>query len=92
MTETLAIIPCYRVKDKVQHVLEALGSTMPIICVDDACPEASGQFIESLGLPNVTVLYHENNLGVGRSIILVTPGTNLLSRETSLVGIRLSTV
>lgn len=65
MTETLAIIPCYRVKDKVQHVLEALGSTMPIICVDDACPEASGQFIESLGLPNVTVLYHENNLGVG---------------------------
>ncbi len=62
-----AIIPCYKVKSKIKDVLESLPD-VAIICVDDACPEASGSFIEQLNLPNVTVLTNPQNLGVGGAV------------------------
>lgn len=68
MSDCIAIIPCYCVRDKIQSVLESIGNRMDVICVDDACPQGSGRFVESLNLPNVTVLYNEKNLGVGGAV------------------------
>lgn len=63
-----AIVPCYNVKAKVEAVLRSMDPSIAVICVDDACPEASGAYIESLTLPNVAVLYNETNLGVGGAV------------------------
>jgi dolichol-phosphate mannosyltransferase len=63
-----AIVPCYKVKAKVEAVLRGIHPAVAIVCVDDACPEQSGQWIEQLKLPNVTVIYNEKNLGVGGAV------------------------
>lgn len=64
------VVPCYRVK---AHVLDVLKEIPPIVegifCVDDACPEKSGLFIEQVNAdPRVLVIYNENNLGVGGAV------------------------
>lgn len=65
------IIPCYRVANKIESVIEAIPLYVKfIICVDDACPERSGEFIQS----NITdhrlkVLFHEKNKGVGGAMV-----------------------
>ncbi len=61
------VIPSYKVK---AHILEVLGAIGPeverIYVVDDACPENSGQWVESgCRDPRVKVLYHPVNRGVG---------------------------
>ena len=42
------VIPCYKVRD---HILKVIARTPPwvegIVCVDDACPDGSGDFIEA---------------------------------------------
>jgi len=64
----IAIIPCYRVKDKIKGVLDNIDPDIDIICVDDACPEGTGQYVETLALPNVKVIYNPKNLGVGGAV------------------------
>lgn len=64
-------IPCYKVR---QHVLDVIKqipqSVQRIYAVDDACPEASGQYIEdNCKDSRVTVLYNSNNQGVGGAVI-----------------------
>lgn len=61
------IVPCYKVKAK---ILEVIAKTPPwiegIVCVDDACPEGSGDFIEANNKdPRVTVVRLPQNQGVG---------------------------
>src|ERR1700751_2542877 len=61
------VIPCYKVKP---HILSVLAKTPPwvegIVCVDDACPEGSGDFIvEQAGDPRVGGGRLPRNLGVG---------------------------
>ena len=61
------VIPCYRVK---AHILSVLAKTPAwvegVVCVDDACPERSGEFIrEHAGDPRVVVITLAKNLGVG---------------------------
>lgn len=61
------VIPCYRVTD---HILDVLRQVEPgvarIYCVDDACPDRSGDVIEREAKDDrVTVLRHERNAGVG---------------------------
>ena len=61
------VIPCYRVK---AHILNVLAKTPAwvegIVCVDDACPEGSGDFIrENATDPRVVVVTLPKNLGVG---------------------------
>jgi dolichol-phosphate mannosyltransferase len=63
-----AIVPCYRVKAKIKAVLESIDPSIEIICVDDACPENSGKYVESLGLRNVRVIFNPVNLGVGGAV------------------------
>lgn len=61
------VIPCYRVSAHVAGVLAAVGPEVArIYCVDDACPEGSGDAIEAaVRDPRVRVLRHETNQGVG---------------------------
>jgi glycosyltransferase involved in cell wall biosynthesis len=61
------VAPCYKVRD---HILRVIASTPAwfagIVCVDDACPEGSGDFIEAHNTdPRVVVLRLAKNQGVG---------------------------
>lgn len=65
------VIPSYKVK---RHILDVLTG-MPecvhrIYVVDDACPDGSGAFVEENNQdPRVTVLFHEENQGVGGAVM-----------------------
>ena len=61
------VIPCYRVVREVGAVLRKIGPEVHrIYCVDDACPEGSGDHVErTVDDPRVQVLRHEVNEGVG---------------------------
>lgn len=61
------VIPCYRVK---AHILDVIAKSpawvQGIVCVDDACPEHSGDFVEANAKdPRVVVVRLPANLGVG---------------------------
>jgi dolichol-phosphate mannosyltransferase len=66
-----AVIPCYKVKNKVLGVIAKIGPEIQkIYVVDDKCPELTGQFVvENCADPRVHVLYNEKNLGVGGAVI-----------------------
>jgi len=61
------IIPCYRVKAHVLHVIERIGPEVTsIYVVDDACPELSGAHVKAdCRDPRVKLIVHDHNLGVG---------------------------
>ncbi|TXH29773.1 MAG: glycosyltransferase [Burkholderiaceae bacterium] len=63
-------IPCYKVTQHVLGVIAAIGPEVETIyAVDDACPDASGRFIEASNTdPRVRVLYNPQNMGVGGAI------------------------
>src|SRR4051812_2307040 len=61
------VVPCYKVR---AHILRVIRSTPAwfegIVCVDDACPENSGDFIEANNTdPRVVVIRLAKNQGVG---------------------------
>lgn len=61
------VVPSYKV---IRHILDVIASIGPevdaIYCVDDACPEQSGRFIETNNTDSrVRVIYNEVNQGVG---------------------------
>jgi len=66
-----AVVPCYRVRDKIVGVVESLiGRVDYILVVDDKCPEKSGEWLrEHCRHPSVRVLFHETNQGVGGAMI-----------------------
>jgi dolichol-phosphate mannosyltransferase len=61
------VIPCYKVKSMILRVIDKTPSWVEgIVCVDDACPEGSGDFIEAQGRdPRVVVVRLKQNQGVG---------------------------
>lgn len=64
------VIPCYRVRDSIIGVIEATtGVADRVICVDDACPDGSGQLVidHDFG-PVVQVIFNTENLGVGGAV------------------------
>lgn len=65
------VVPCYRVKARVENVLSAMPEDVwRIYCIDDACPEKSGDFIkETVKDKRVKVLTHDENQGVGGAVI-----------------------
>ena len=65
------VIPSYKVTRHVMGVIEAIGPEVQrIYCVDDACPEGSGDFIEAnCRDPRVKVLRHDVNQGVGGAVM-----------------------
>jgi glycosyltransferase involved in cell wall biosynthesis len=61
------VIPCYRVRD---HILKVIAKTPAwvegVVCVDDACPDGAGDFIEASNTdPRVVVVRLARNQGVG---------------------------
>lgn len=66
-----AVIPCFRVKRSILDVLAAIPRSVDrIYVVDDACPEGSGDAVESGSRdPRVRVLRHERNQGVGGATV-----------------------
>jgi dolichol-phosphate mannosyltransferase len=65
------IVPCYRVREQVLGVLEAIGpECRAIYVVDDGCPEGSGRHVQAHATdPRVRVLFHEINRGVGAAVM-----------------------
>ncbi len=61
------VIPCYRVTRHVEGVIASIGPEVrTIVCVDDACPDGSGDYIEAhVDDPRVCVERHAENQGVG---------------------------
>ncbi|WP_339825130.1 glycosyltransferase family 2 protein [uncultured Arenimonas sp.] len=61
------VIPCFRVTGQVLGVIDAIGPDVErIYCVDDACPDGSGDLVQSRATdPRVRVLRHDQNQGVG---------------------------
>jgi len=61
------IVPCYKVR---AHILRVIARTPAwfegIVCIDDACPEGSGDFVEAENTdPRVVVIRLAKNQGVG---------------------------
>ena len=65
-----AILPCYKVVDHILPLLAKFGDEVEhIIVVDDACPQKSGEKVkDECSDPRVTVLFHEENRGVGAAV------------------------
>ncbi|MEH6418229.1 glycosyltransferase family 2 protein [Pseudomonas sp. CGJS7] len=65
------VIPCYKVTRHIEAVVASIGPEVDrIYCVDDCCPEGSGDFIaERIVDDRVTVLRHEQNQGVGGAVM-----------------------
>lgn len=71
MRDTVAVvIPSYRVTAHVLKVIERIGPEVTFIyVVDDACPDASGDFVqEHCRDVRVRVLRHAQNRGVGGAV------------------------
>lgn len=66
-TAIAVVIPCFRVTGHVAAVLAAIGPEVRrIYCVDDACPDGSGNFIRDHSSDQrIVILRHDVNLGVG---------------------------
>ncbi len=66
-----AVIPCFRVKRHILGVIARIGpECQRIYVVDDACPEGSGDLVETqCHDPRVRVLRHEQNQGVGGATV-----------------------
>ena len=65
------VIPCYKVKDRIIDVLTRVPAEVShIICVDDACPDHSGDFIkQACSDKRVQILFNQKNLGVGGAMV-----------------------
>lgn len=62
------VVPCYRVAGTIATVLAGIGPEVDhIVCVDDACPEGSGEAIAAAARVDarIRLLRHETNRGVG---------------------------
>lgn len=65
------VIPCYKVRDHILQVIARAPSWIEgIVCVDDACPQGSADFLEAQALgPRVVVVRLAENQGVGGAVI-----------------------
>lgn len=71
LLKVAVVVPCYRVADQVLRVLDAMPARVDrIFCVDDACPQKTGDKIEKeCKDTRVTVLRHDANQGVGGAMV-----------------------
>ena len=64
------VIPAFKVVESIKDVILSVPTYIDyIIVVDDHCPFSSGKEVEKLNKTNVTVIYHEQNQGVGGAVI-----------------------
>jgi dolichol-phosphate mannosyltransferase len=69
--DVAVVIPSYKVTRHIMDVLATIGpECQRIFVVDDACPDNSGKFVfERTQDPRVSVLFHEQNQGVGGAVM-----------------------
>ncbi|HLG85815.1 MAG TPA: glycosyltransferase family 2 protein [Alphaproteobacteria bacterium] len=65
------VIPCYKVRDTILDVVRRVPSSVElIICVDDKCPDGSGDLLkEECSDPRLVILRNPYNRGVGGAVI-----------------------
>ena len=66
------VVPCYRVRDQIAAVLEAIGPEVwRIYCVHDGCPEQSGDAAAAAAIDDsrFRLLRHPHNCGVGAAVV-----------------------
>jgi glycosyltransferase involved in cell wall biosynthesis len=65
------VIPCFRVSGRILDVIAGIGAEVGwIIVVDDACPERTGDVVETQCRdPRVQVIRHATNQGVGGAVL-----------------------
>jgi dolichol-phosphate mannosyltransferase len=65
------VIPCYKVRDRVLAVIDAIPSLVTSIhVVDDACPQGTGELVRTQCRdPRVRVLLNPENRGVGGATV-----------------------
>ncbi len=65
------VIPCYRERERILSVIEAVPARVArIFVVDDGCPDGTGAKVEAeCGDPRVAVLRHDRNRGVGAATV-----------------------
>ncbi len=71
MPDISVVIPCYRETAKVADTIARVPDLVSrIYCVDDGCPDATGDYIEThVADERVQVLRHETNQGVGAAMV-----------------------
>lgn len=64
------VIPCFKVKRHITHVINDIPEFVGrIYVVDDCCPEKTGEHVKtSIQDPRIKVLFNEVNLGVGGAV------------------------
>lgn len=70
--KTAVVIPAYKVNGQIEDVVlsvQKIDSVSHIIVVDDKCPYCSGEKAEKLNLEKLTVIYHDENKGVGGAVV-----------------------
>jgi glycosyltransferase involved in cell wall biosynthesis len=72
LSSVAVVIPCFKVKGHVLNVIQSIPRTVGhIYCVDDACPEKSGKYIQhECTNEKVTVLFNDVNQGVGGAVLV----------------------
>ena len=65
------VVPCFRVSRQILDLLMRMGPEVArILVVDDACPERTGDLVESnCSDTRITVLRHQENRGVGGALV-----------------------
>lgn len=65
------VIPCYKVRDHILRVIARAPSWIEgIVCVDDACPQGSADFLEAQAPdPRIVIVRLAENQGVGGAVI-----------------------
>ena len=71
MDRLAVVIPCYRCKNQILGVLQAIPPEVKkIYVVDDKCPQESGRHAhENFKDERLSIIYHPLNLGVGGAVI-----------------------
>ncbi len=66
------VIPCFRVKHHIASVIAAMPASVTwIVCVDDCCPDGSGDLIATIAEQDsrVVLARHAQNQGVGGAML-----------------------
>lgn len=65
------VVPCFRVKEHILEVIQAIGPEVSkIYLVDDACPDGSGVFVRQNSKDKrLSYIFHSQNQGVGGAVI-----------------------
>lgn len=79
------VIPCYKVRQHILHVINNIGAEVStIFVIDDCCPDASGEFVQQHNQDSrVKVITHTENQGVGGAVMTgyqaaIAEGANII--------------